>query len=86
MKSAEDDNKPKPDDDPSKLKDYHGLTEGGVAACKENTTILLEILRYHGRDVNIVDMFDLFKKIHREDYKWDDRARGNEAEFEQIMK
>ena len=84
IKAAKREKQPRPDADPQKLKDYEGLEE--VAACKENTTLLLEILRYAGRDVNIVEMFDHFVKIHRSDGKWGKLARENEGEFEQNMK
>ena len=84
IKAAKKDSKPKPEADAQKLKDYEGLEE--VAACKENTTLLLEILRYAGRDVNIVEMFDHFMKIHRSDGKWGKLAIENESAFEQNMK
>ena len=79
-------NMPKLDDSGQKFNDYHGLSE--VSACSENTTILLEILKYHGRDVNIVDMYDLFKTIHKEDEEWtkDNLKNVSEAEFEETMK
>ena len=80
IKASKKESKPKPESDIKTLKDYEGLEE--VAACKENTTLLLEILRYAGRDVNIVEMFDHFMKIHRSDGKWGKLARENEAEFD----
>jgi len=30
----------------------------------ENTTILIEIMKYFGRDVNLVELWDKFKEIH----------------------
>jgi hypothetical protein len=30
----------------------------------ENTTILMEIMRYFGRDVNLIELWDKFKEIH----------------------
>ena len=56
-------NIPAPKKDGDKFAEYHGLAE--VPASKEDMTILLEILKYYGRDVNIVDMLDLFKTIHK---------------------
>ena len=41
-----------------------------MSAFKENTTILLEILKYFGRDANVVEMFDKFKEVHRADKQW----------------
>ena len=59
-----------------------------MPATKENTTILLEILKYHGRDANIVDMFDLFKTIHKEDENWSKKVmdKMEEEDYEQRMK
>jgi len=33
----------------------------------ENIKILLEICKFYGRDVNIMEMFDLFKTILKKD-------------------
>lgn len=30
----------------------------------ENTTILMEIMRYFGRDVNLIELWDKFYEIH----------------------
>lgn len=30
----------------------------------ENTTILMEIMRYFGRDVNLIELWDKFKEVH----------------------
>lgn len=42
--------------------DFGGLSN--VPATAENTAIILEILKYYGRDVNVVEAYGLFKKIH----------------------
>jgi hypothetical protein len=36
-----------------------------VQATNENSTILLEILKYYGRDINIVEAWNQFKAIHK---------------------
>lgn len=35
-----------------------------VMATKENMTIFLEILKFYGRDLNLVEVYTLFKEIH----------------------
>ena len=34
-------------------------------ATREDLTILLELLMYQGRDINIVELFNMFKIIHQ---------------------
>jgi len=35
-----------------------------IPASRENLTILMELMMYSGRDVNVVDLYRLFKTIH----------------------
>ena len=43
--------------------EFGGLSN--VQATFENSTILLEILKYYGRDINIVEAWNNFKAIHK---------------------
>jgi len=50
-----------------KLQEFSGFET--IEASFENTTILLELLKYYGRDTNVVELFDLFKKVHANNVK-----------------
>jgi hypothetical protein len=44
------------------MEDFAGLSN--LAGTKENAAIILEILKYYGRDFNVVEAYGLFKSIH----------------------
>ncbi len=45
------------------LTEFNGL-EDQAHHSMENTTILMEIMRYFGRDVNLLELWEKFKEIH----------------------
>ncbi len=47
------------------MEDFYGIEN--IKGSKENTTILLELLKYYGRDVNLVEAFEYFKRINNEE-------------------
>ena len=49
-------------------------------ATREDLTILLELLMYQGRDINIVELFNMFKIIHQK-ANFDDEV-GDEEQFQ----
>jgi len=49
-----------------KFEDLAGLN---LKAEHENTTILLDIMRYNGRDVNLVEAYELFCSCHHQHQK-----------------
>jgi hypothetical protein len=38
-----------------------------MSADHENTTTLLGIFRYYGKDINVVEAFEMFKKCHKQE-------------------
>jgi CRP-like cAMP-binding protein len=53
--------------DTKMLEDFAGLD---LNCDHENITILMEIFKYYGRDVNVVEAFDFFKKCHKDTKKY----------------
>jgi hypothetical protein len=49
------------------LEDFAGLD---LNCDHENITILMEIFKYYGRDINVVEAFDFFKKCHKDTKKY----------------
>ena len=47
---------------------------------------MLEILKYYGRDVNILEMFDKFKDVHRDDDEWWDAFTMPKDKFNSEMR
>lgn len=45
------------------MEDFSGVEH--VKSTYENTQILLELLKYYGRDCNLVEVFDLFKNVSK---------------------
>jgi hypothetical protein len=46
------------------IKKFEDLAGLNLKPEHENTTILLDIMKYSGRDVNIVEAFELFCNCH----------------------
>jgi hypothetical protein len=38
-----------------------------MSADHESTTTLLGIFRYYGKDINVVEAFEMFKKCHKQE-------------------
>ena len=49
------------------MKKFEELAGLNLQAEHENVTILLEIMKYSGKDINLVEAFELFKKCHQKD-------------------
>ena len=47
------------------MKKFEDLAGLNLQAEHENTTIVLEIMKYAGREVNIIEAFDLFCECHK---------------------
>lgn len=48
-----------------------------IQASKEDSTILMELMQYYGKDVNLVDLYKMFKTIH-EKAGYDDQFPSKE--------
>jgi hypothetical protein len=48
----------------AKFEDFAGL-QAKVRGTQENLTIVLEILKYYGRDINLVEVYDMFRSVHK---------------------
>ena len=60
------------EDDPQlaiQQKKFEDLAGLNLKSDHENTTILLDIMRYCGKDVNLVEAYELFCSCHKDDLK-----------------
>ena len=54
------------------IKKFEDLAGLNLKSEHENTTILLEIMKYSGRDVNLVEAYSLFSACHKKNKKESD--------------
>ena len=68
------------DEEDQKLRDHEFTGIENISYAQENMTILLEICKFFGRDVNIMEMYALFKRILQKGANDGDYGKDVESE------
>lgn len=69
--------KPKEDVEGANAKKVVTTDVTEIPASRENMAIMLELMMYSGKDVNVVDLYRMFKKIHEKAH-YDEKCPSKE--------